>query len=115
MTQEGKLGKITGWTSLAFGIYCFAMAIAVVVLELVYFSILFALIFSVMGAMYAIAGISLLRKGRYGFVLFFGFFGSTFWWSPGIDYYYLPMIIMPIVIIIMMAVLLLRRLYGTGL
>jgi hypothetical protein len=81
----------------------------VVALELVYFSIIFALVIIFIGIFYAIAGISILRRGRHGYIVLFGFFGSTFWWSSGIPYYYWPMIVMPIVILALMLYMILGQ------
>ena len=107
--QDNMLSKLTGWTSIGFGIYCLIMAIMVIAFELVYFSILFALLCVIFGSIYIASGISIVRKGQFGIIMLFGFFGSTFWWSSGIDYYYWPMIIMPIIILILMITLLIKQ------
>ncbi len=107
--QDSKLYKLTGAMSLGFGIYCFILAFLVIALDLVYFSIIFALFILFIGIFYAIAGLSILRRGRHGYIVLFGFFGSTFWWSSGIEYYYWPMIIMPMIILVMMLALFVRQ------
>ncbi|MBA3045419.1 MAG: hypothetical protein KKH41_02260 [Candidatus Thermoplasmatota archaeon] len=107
--MQDTLYKLTGWTSLGFGAYCIVMASLTAAFDLVEIPILFALIFLAFGILYIMAGISMLRKGRMGFFLFFGFFGSTYMWSPGIPYYFWPMVVMPIVIMILMIAVFLRQ------
>lgn len=99
------LWKFTGITCLAFGIYSIIVAAAIIAFETVEFSILFALIFIAFGIIYMIAGISFLKKGKYGSFIFFGIFGSTFWWGSGMPWYIWPMVVMPIVILVLFILL----------
>jgi hypothetical protein len=96
-----NLWNLTGITCLAFGIYSILVASVIIAYETAAFSILFALFFIAFGIIYLIAGVSFLKKGKYGTFIFFGMFGSTFWWSSGLPWYIWPMIVMPIVILVL--------------
>jgi len=96
-----RLWKGTGIISLGFGIYSILVAAMIIAFETVAFSILFALFFIAFGIIYIIAGISFLKKGKYGTFIFFGMFGSTFWWSSGLPWFIWPMVVMPIVILVL--------------
>jgi len=107
--QDDTLYSITGFLSLGFGIYCLVMAFLAIALGIGEPSSIFALIFSAIGILYIISGISILRKGRLISIIFLGFFGVVYLWPPGIPYYLWPMIIMPIVILALFVILFLRQ------
>jgi hypothetical protein len=110
--QDDTFRKITAFLTLGFGAYCLIMVLAIIAFDVVEFSAMFALIFAVMGIIYLVSGISILRKWRFGGIVFFGFFGSSYWWSNGMSYYLWPMIIMPLVIIVLFVILILKQFSG---
>jgi hypothetical protein len=75
--QDETLQKITASLSLGFGAYCLIMALTIIAFDVVEFSVMFALIFAIMGVLYLASGISILRGWRFGGIVFFGFFGSS--------------------------------------
>jgi len=107
--KVNTLWNLTGITCLAFGIYSILVTVLIIAFETMVFSIPFALIFLVFGIIYIIAGVSFLKKGKFGNFIFFGIFGSTFWWGSGMPWYIWPMIVMPIVILILFILLFVMR------
>jgi hypothetical protein len=100
--------KMTGIACLGYGIYAIFAGLAVILLETVEFAVLFGLIFLAFGILYTAAGISLLRKGKFGPIVFIGMFFSTYWWGTGTPWYVWPMTIMPIVLLIMFILALIK-------
>ncbi|MDD4308151.1 MAG: hypothetical protein PHU53_05020 [Thermoplasmata archaeon] len=107
-----NLRKITGMTSLAFGIYSIIVAALIILYESVEFFIIFAIIFAAFGVLYTVAGISLLKNGRFGFFVFMGVFSTPYFWGPDTPLYIWPMVIMPIVILLLFLTVFLKETFN---